>query len=382
MTLPHVFLVAMDKFSLVAVPLFILTAELLVAGGGTKRLIRFVDAWVGHLPGGLGIVVVMACVIFGAITGSSSACAAAMGLLMVQAMTEHGYDRKFSLSTVACASPLGLLIPPSIPLILYGAITEVSIGKLFLASFAPGLLIALGLAVVVVVTSTRQQYGRKEPANWKLRWDSLGGALGVLIIPLVLILLIYTGVASPTEAGAVSAVLSVLVGAFLYRELTFKNFMEAVRNTARSTCMIFMIIGGAVLFGNALTFQGVATAITEAVVRSGMSAAMFMLVTVLLYLVMGMFLEAVSIIYITIPLFFGLMLELGIDPIHFGMLMNVMMAMAQVTPPVGLCLYVTSGVTNSRFEDVCSNIWWYLVVYIIVAVLIVFVPELSLFAVK
>ncbi|MCC7427608.1 MAG: TRAP transporter large permease [Alphaproteobacteria bacterium] len=376
---PHTMYSALDSFPLMALPFFAISAHFMVKGGTSARLIAAASAWVGHLPGGLAIVTVLACMIFAALCGSSSATAVAIGSITVPAMIARGYERGFSAAVVGSAGTLGILIPPSVNFILYGIMAEESIGALFIAGVIPGIVLGLAFMACAVVISVRRGFGNAARAGWAERFQTSINALPALSLPVLILGSIYGGFATPTEAAALSVLYAILVGVFIYREIPLRSLVWEFGQAMKPAAMVMAIITTAVLFGHALTLGGVPQRVVGLVTHWELSAWMFLLAVNLLLIVMGMFLDVVSTMLISLPLLVPLLGPLGINKVHFGVVLVVNMEMALVTPPVGMNLFVVSATARAPMAEVVQASLPFLLANAIVLVLVTYVPEISLF---
>lgn len=369
---------AMDSFPLMAIPGFVLAGVILSRGGISKYLIGALRAWIGHLPGGLAVVTIFACMIFAAISGSSPATAAAIGSIMIPAMVNAGYDKKYAMGLVAAAGTLGILIPPSIPLIMYGITAEVSIGKLFMAGIIPGIILGGVLVVSAIFYAVKNNYkgGRKFTGGERARM-SLKAVWGGLL-PILILGSIYTGVATPTESAVIAVFYSIIVSVLVYKELRWKDVRPIVVESLNITSMIFLIIGAASLFSLYLTNAQVPQQVGTWIAESDMNLWTFFLVVNLMFFIMGTFLEAVSIILITLPILLPVLAHMGINPIYFAIVMTINMELAMITPPVGLNLFVVSGISKEKLGEVVKGVAPYIVLFIFVLVIIMLFPQLSL----
>lgn len=346
---------SLDDFVLVSVPLYILMSQILLTGKVGNDLFELANKWLCHLPGGLGVATVIACAIFAAITGSSVACAVTIGAIAIPEMLSRGYDRRLVLGTVAAGGTLGILIPPSIPMILYGAITDESVGKLFMSGVVPGVLLMF-LFICIVVYSSRN-LERHEPAPWSERLSALRKSIWGLLLPVIVVGGIYTGAFTPTEAAGVGTVYSLFITFFIYRTLTLKDMPGILNDTVQTSCMIFAIMIGASLFGFVLTILDAPQALTNWVAGLDLGKwAVFVAINILL-LFLGCILESISIIFITLPILFPLIMRLGFDPIWFNVVMLLNLELALITPPVGMNLFVLQGVSpESKMTDIIRGV--------------------------
>jgi C4-dicarboxylate transporter DctM subunit len=375
---PQRMFTALDSFPLMAIPGFVLAGVLLARGGISKYLIIALRNWIGHLPGGLSVVTILACMVFAAISGSSPATAAAIGSIMIPAMVSAGYDKKYVMGLVAASGTLGILIPPSIPLIIYGITAEVSIGKLFMAGVVPGLILGGVLIISAIYYARKHGYGSESKASTQERIKGSIKAIWGAFLPVLILGSIYTGVATPTESAVIAVAYAIVISAFVYRELKWKDLRPIIVESINITSMVFLIIAAASLFGLYLTNAQVPQAVGAWIAESDMNKWVFFLIVNLLFFIMGTFLEAVSIILITLPILLPIIKHLGIDPIHFAIVMTINMELAMITPPVGLNLFVVSGIAKEKLEKVVQGVVPFIILFVIVLALIVVFPQLSL----
>lgn len=374
---PQMMFVAIDKFTLISIPFFILTAELLIAGGATKRLITAVETLMGHWRGGLATVAVGACAFFAAISGSSAATAVAIGGLLVPEMIRRGYDPKYSAGLVAVAGGLGILIPPSIPMIVYGHVAEQSVGKLFMAGVLPGIVLTVTLLAAGMVLLGRNR--QPEPkASWAQRVAALKDASWILVLPVLIAVLIYGGIATPTEAAGAAVVYSLFCAVFIYKGLAPKGLVRVLADSAGKSAMIMLILAGASIFAFALTILHVPQTITSAAVSSELGPVAMLLVINAILFVLGMFLDITSIMLITTPIFLPIIKAIGIDPIHFGMIFVLNMELALITPPLGIHLFILSSITGLPVTTVFRGVLPFAAILLIVLAIVTYIPWLSL----
>ena len=353
--LPIIGYKSLDDFVLTAVPMYILMSQILLTGKVGNDLFELANKWLRHLPGGLGIATVMACAVFAAITGSSVACAVTIGAIAIPEMLARGYDRPLVLGAVAAGGTLGILIPPSIPMILYGAITDESIGKLFMSGVIPGVIMTLMFTAIVVYRSRNLQ--REAAATWDERISALKKSIWGLFLPIIVVGGIYTGIFTPTEAAGIGTVYSLFITFCVYRTLSFKDMPGILNDTIKTTCMIFAIMIGASLFGFVLTILDAPQALTNYVAGLETSRWVVFIAINCLLLFLGCILESVSIIFITLPILFPLILSLGFDPIWFNVVMLLNLELALITPPVGMNLFVLQGISpDSKMTDIVKGV--------------------------
>ena len=374
--LPIIGYKSLDDFVLTAVPMYILMSQILLTGKVGNDLFELANKWLRHLPGGLGIATVMACAVFAAITGSSVACAVTIGAIAIPEMLARGYDRPLVLGAVAAGGTLGILIPPSIPMILYGAITDESIGKLFMSGVVPGVIMTLMFTAIVVYRSRNLQ--REAAATWDERISALKKSIWGLFLPIIVVGGIYTGIFTPTEAAGIGTVYSLFITFCVYRTLTLKDMPGILNDTIKTTCMIFAIMIGASLFGFVLTILDAPQALTNYVAGLETSRWVVFIAINCLLLFLGCILESVSIIFITLPILFPLILSLGFDPIWFNVVMLLNLELALITPPVGMNLFVLQGISpDSKMTDIVKGVIPFgLAMFVLIFILCLF-PELA-----
>jgi C4-dicarboxylate transporter DctM subunit len=377
---PQGLLGTIDNFVLLAVPLFLLMSNVLLKGGVGRDLFAAVQAWVGHWPGGLAVATILSCGIFAAISGSSVATAATIGTVAIPEMSARGYPRPFVLGLLAAGGTLGILIPPSIPMIVYGFITEESVIKLFLGGIGPGLLlIGLFIGFSMIYAHFSPHCVRSAPASWAERRETASRALPSLGLALLIIWGIYWGAFTPTEAAAIGFALSLLITGLFLRSLTWTLLREAVIDSMTTTVTILLIVAGAKVFGKAITLYRIPQDISVFITSNFDQAGLFILVVCLVLVVMGLFLEALSMLLIMVPVLAPSLLPLGIDPIWFGIFFVIMIECALITPPVGLNLYVIQSVGRARLGEVAAGVWPFLVMMLVTVLLCYLVPDIVLY---
>jgi C4-dicarboxylate transporter DctM subunit len=368
----------LDKYALMAIPMFILAGNLLSKGGSAKRIIEFAKAFVGHLPGGLPIAAIFASIIFAAVSGSSPATVAAIGSIMFGAIMAAGYPKTYAIGTITTAGSLGILIPPSIVMIIYGVTAEQSIGKLFIAGIIPGLLIGFMLIAVTYFGAKRLGFKKTKPASWKERWQKFKESFWALMTIVIIIGGIYGGIFTPTEAAAVSAIWALFVSLFIYKDIRIKDLGDVFFESAKTSAMILFIIANASMFAYFLTLEQVPQMLTDLVVNMHLNKIMFLVAVNIILLIAGNFMEPSSIIMIMVPLLLPVATMLGIDPIHFGVIITINMELGMLTPPVGLNLFVASGITGEPIKEVVKSVLPWFLVLLIGLLLITYIPEISL----
>lgn len=369
---------ATDSFPLMAIPFFMVAGSLMEKGGISRRLIRLANALVGSLPGGLALVTVLASMFFAAISGSSPATVAAIGSIMIPAMVRQGYSEDFATATQASAGYIGVIIPPSIPMITYGVVTGASIGGLFMAGFIPGILIGLSLMVVAFIISRKKGYVGEKRSNPKEVAVAFKDAIWALLMPIIILGGIYMGVFTPTEAANVAVVYGFIVGLFVYKELKWSDIPGILRTSAVSMAMVMLIIATASGFGLLLTREMIPNKIASFFIGITDSTLMLLILINVLLLLVGTFMETNAAIIILAPIFFPVIIKMGVDPIHFGVMMIINLAIGMITPPLGVNLFVACGMTKLTIERVVRANWLYLLVSLVVLMLITYFPVISL----
>ena len=367
-----------EKFEIMAIPFFILAGNFLTHGGVARRMIDFATSMVGHFRGGLGMSSVFACALFAAVSGSSPATVVAIGSIMLPAMVKAGYPKSFGVGVISSAGGLGILIPPSIVMVMYAVSTNSSIGALFMAGVIPGLLLAVFLGVTTWYVAHKGNYPRERRYTWAERGKAFTKSIWGLLLIVVVIGGIYSGLFTPTEAAAMSAVYAFFIAVFVYKDLKMSDVPRVLLNSANMSAMLLYIITNAVLFSFILTNEQIPQAVAQWILDSGMGVVGFLIAVNVLLLVMGSFMEPSSIILITAPILFPIAMKLGIDPIHFGIMITVNMEIGMITPPVGLNLYVASGISKLGLTDCSKAVWPWLLTMLVYLMIITYVPEITL----
>ncbi|PPK60200.1 C4-dicarboxylate transporter DctM subunit [Malaciobacter marinus] len=367
-----------EHYSLMAIPMFIFAGNLLSKGSAAQRIIEFAKSIVGHLPGGLPISAIFASIIFAAVSGSSPATVVAIGSIMFGAIMQAGYPKRYAVGTIATAGSLGILIPPSIVLIVYGVTAEVSIGKLFMAGVVPGVMLGAMMMVVTYIGARRLGFERTEPQPFRVRLSKMKDAAWGLMTIVIVIGGIYGGIFTPTEAAAVACMWAFFVSVFIYKDIKVTELYTTALESAKTTAMIMFIIANAMLFAHFLTIENIPQAITEALIEANVNKYMFLLMVNLLLILAGSFMEPSAIIMIMVPLLLPVAVALGIDPIHFGIVITINMELGMVSPPVGLNLFVTSGLTGMSIKDVIVAAFPWTLTILVGLIITTYIPQVAL----
>ncbi|APU31225.1 C4-dicarboxylate ABC transporter permease [Ectopseudomonas alcaliphila JAB1] len=367
-----------EHYTLLAIPFFLLSGAFMTTGGVAKRLIDFANACVGHIRGGLAIGAVLACMLFAALSGSSPATVAAVGSIAIAGMVRSGYPQAFGAGIVCNAGTLGILIPPSIVMVVYAAATEQSVGKLFMAGVIPGLMLGLVLMIAIYIVARIKKLPALPRASLREWLRSAREAFWGLLLMVIILGGIYTGMFTPTEAAAVAAVYAGFVALFVYKDLTIRECPKVLLESGKLTIMLMFIIANAMLFAHVLTTEQIPQQITAWVVELGLQPWQFLLVVNIVLLIAGAFMEPSAIILILAPILFPIAMQLGIDPIHLGIIMVVNMEIGLITPPVGLNLFVTSAVTGMPLTAVIRAAMPWLMLLISFLMVITYIPAVSL----
>ncbi|MGH8387767.1 MAG: C4-dicarboxylate TRAP transporter large permease protein DctM [Pseudomonas sp.] len=367
-----------EHYTLLAIPFFLLAGAFMTTGGVARRLIDFANACVGHIRGGLAIAAVLACMLFAALSGSSPATVAAVGSIAIAGMVRSGYPQAFGAGIVCNAGTLGILIPPSIVMVVYAAATETSVGKLFMAGVLPGLLLGLALMVAIYIVAVKKKLPAMPRATFREWLSTARKAIWGLLLMFIILGGIYSGMFTPTEAAAVAAVYSAFIALFVYKDLTFRETPKVLLDSAKLSIMLMFIIANAMLFAHVLTTEQLPQQITVWVIEAGLTPVMFLLVVNIVLLIAGAFMEPSAIILILAPILFPIAMKLGIDPIHLGIIMVVNLEIGLITPPVGLNLFVTSAVTGMTLPATIRAAMPWLMILLLFLILITYVPWISL----
>src|SRR5881275_1539712 len=367
-----------EKFEIMAIPFFILAGNFLTHGGVARRMINFATSVVGHWHGGLGLAGVLACALFAAVSGSSPATVVAIGSIILPAMIKEGFPARFGAGVITTSGALGILIPPSIVMVMYAVATNTSVGALFIAGIIPGLALATMLGLTTWWRARKNNYPRQPKATWAERGRAFRDSAWGLLLVIVVIGGIYTGIFTPTEAAAMSAVYAFFVAVFVYKDLTLSKVPKVLLDSANMSAMLLYIITNAVMFSFLMTSEQIPQVMAAWMLDKGLGVVAFLLFVNVLLLLAGNVMEPSSIVLIMAPVLFPVAMKLGIDPVHFGIMMVVNMEVGMCHPPVGLNLYVASGIAKMGITELTIAVWPWLLTMLIFLGIVTYVPEISL----
>ena len=381
MAIAQRFFVAIDSYSLMAIPLFVIAGGLMDKGGVSKRLVRLATSLVGWLPGGLAAVTFLASAFFGAISGSSTATVAAIGAIMVPAMVDDGYPLNFSLATAACAGWLGVVIPPSIPMVLYGVSSGVSVGELFLGGIIPGILLAVGMSSYGIFWGIRHKDSIVlHKFSLKEVFDALLSSIWALLMPLIVLGGIYAGVFTATESAAIAILYGLIIGLFVYKELTISATIKILKGAVVTTAMILFVVAAATLFGCVMTYEMIPTTVTNFIVSIAHNKFTFLGLVTILLLFIGTFMDTPPAILIMAPLLVPILGYYNVDPVAFGVIMVINLGIGLTTPPVGMNLYVAAGLKKTSIGSVVNkHLFFYILCALIILIFLLFFPQIITF---
>jgi C4-dicarboxylate transporter DctM subunit len=368
----------LESFEIMAIPFFILAGNFLTHGGVAKRMINFASSLVGHWYGGLGLAAVLACALFAALSGSSPACVVAIGSILMPAMVRAGFPPRFGAGVITTSGALGILIPPSIAMVMYSVSTNTSLGAMFIAGVIPGIALASMLGATTWYRARKNNYPRQPRASWGERWAAFRKSVWGLLLIVVVMGGIYSGLFTPTEAAAMAAVYAFFIAVFVYKDLTLRDVPRVLLQSANMSAMLLYIITNAILFSFVLTNEQIPQHLADWLVGMGLGWIGFLLVVNILLLLAGNVMEPSSIILIMAPILFPVAVKLGIDPVHFGILIIVNMEVGMCHPPVGLNLYVASGITKMGITELTVAVWPWLLTMLTFLVIVTYWPALSL----
>ena len=368
---------AMEHYTLMAIPFFILASSFLSKGGSAQRLVDFAIASIGWIKGGLPMASVLACMMFAAVSGSSPATVIAIGSIVIAGMVKEGYPQSYAAGVISSAGTMGILIPPSIVMVVYAAATEVSVGRMFLAGVIPGLIIGSMMMIAIYFTARIKDYPSVPFKGIKHFIKTLTKASGGLFLVVIIMGGIYGGIFTPTEAATVAAVYAFILGVFVYKDIRIKEIPTVIKDSAKTSIMLMFIIANAMLFAFVLTNERIPHEIAETIIAFGMPVWGFLLLVNLVLLIAGNFMEPSSVLLIMAPILFPIAIKLGIDPIHLGIIMVVNMEIGMLTPPVGLNLFVTSSITGMPLIEVIKSTLPWLLLMLGFLLMITFIPQIS-----
>ncbi len=369
-----------DSFPIMAIPLFILAGELMGAGGVSRRILNVASVFFGRMAGGLAIVTVVVCMFFAAVSGSGPATVAAVGSMVVPTMLKKGYSKSFTLALIATAGSIGVIIPPSIPMVIFGVTTSTSISSLFLGGFGPGMLIGLCLIAYCHYAAKKNGWrGDDEAFSWPRARAALADAKWALLNPVIILGGIYAGIFTPTEAAAVAAVYAFVCGVFIHRELSFRTLVQPIGQACSTTGTTMVILGCASAFTRILTIEQIPAMITDWLIAITSNGILILLLINVLLLIVGCFMDTTPAILVLSPILMPVALSIGVDPVHFGIIMVVNLAIGFITPPLGIDLFVAARIGQAPLEVVTRGIVPFIAVMIVCLILVTYVPSISLF---
>lgn len=370
---------SIDNTTIMAIPFFIAAGNFMGEGGLSEKLLSLADKLVGSLSGGFGMATVLTCMLFAAMSGSGPATVAAIGSLTIPAMIKRGYDKHFSAALVAAAGSIGVMIPPSNPFVVYGVSAKASVGALFMAGITPGILIGVVLMVYTYFLAKKHNWkGEKKDKAQGSGMKALWEAKWALLVPIIILGGIYSGLMTPTESAAVAAFYGLIVGGFIYKGINKNNIIKVLTESSTTSAMIIMLMAMATIFGNVLALEQIPHKIAGAILNMSSNMVVILLVINILLLFVGMFMEALAAIVILTPILLPIVTELGVDPVHFGIIMVVNLAIGFITPPVGVNLFVASGISDLKIQNISKSVLPLLCIMIAVLLLVTFIPELSM----
>lgn len=379
-SIPQALVTSCDSFPILAIPLFILSGDLMGAGGVSSRILNVCNVFFGRITGGIAIVTVLVCMFFAAVSGSGPATVAAVGTMVVPTMLKLGYDKPFVLALVATAGSIGVIIPPSIPMVIFGVSTGASVTSLFMGGFIPGILIGIALIIYCYIHCKRRGFtGTADPFTKKAALDALWDAKWALINPVIILGGIYAGIFTPTEAAAVAAVYAFICGVFLHRELTLAKFIKAISTSCSTTATTMVILGCATAFSKVITLEQIPTMVANGLMAISSNKIIILLLINLLLLIVGCFMDTTPAILILAPILMPVAASIGVDPIHFGLIMVTNLAIGFITPPLGINLFVASRIADSPMEVILKGIMPFIAVMLLCLMMITFIPDIVMF---
>lgn len=370
---------ALDSFPLLAIPLFILAAEIMNHSGATERIFKLANTVLGRIYGGLGHVNITASMLFSGMSGSAVADAAGLGAIEIKAMKEQGYDPGFAAAVTAASSTIGPIIPPSVPIVLYGVISGAAIGELFLAGFVPGVLMGLAMMAYIAVIAKRRNFPRDPKfAGVSVIGAAFFSAIPSLLLPVIILGGIWGGIMSPTEAAAAAVIYSLLLGLVVHRSMNLSNVLESFRLATRSTATIMLIVAAANIYGWLISTQQIPMVVQGFLINITENPTMLLMIIAVVLLIMGMFMELIAILTIAVPVFLPVAIATGIDPIHFGIVTVLTLMIGLLTPPFGLNLFIVQQVSGAKYSSILKETWPFIFILIGVLIPIIVFPQISL----
>jgi len=377
--IPQRMVAGANSFPLLAIPFFMLAGAIMERGGVSKRIVNLASTLVGHISGGLAAVSIVACTFFAAISGSTPATAAAVGGLTIPEMEKRGYDRSYASAVVASASCLGVIIPPSITMVIFGIVANVSVGQLLIGGIIPGLFLSFLLICVNLVRSRQLGYPTEEKRTWKERWHTFSDAVWGLMMPIIILGGIMTGIFTPTESAAIAVVYGLLVSFLIYKELKLKDLVPIFYKASLNSAMIMLLIAAASPFGWVMTIQQVPQIASRAMLGISSNPHVIYMLMLVIYLILGTFMETGAIILLVVPIFAPIASQIGIDLVQFGVVTVIALAIGMATPPVGIALFATCGIADITIGQITRKILPFLLILIVGLFILAYVPILSTF---
>lgn len=377
---PMVMYASLGKFTLLAIPFFVLAGVIMEYAGISKRLIDFAKVMIGHVDGGLAVVTVVVSCFFAAISGSGPATVAAIGVILIPAMVDAGYDRGFASALTAASGNVGIIIPPSIAFVVFGVLAEVSIGRLFMAGIIPGVILGISLIVVsmIMLKSKKVTLKKNRRYSWRERWAAFRDAIWGLLTPVIILGGIYGGIVTPTEAAGVAVVYGLFVGFFIYREISIKDLRKLLVDATVGSAVVMFIIAFASVFAWLLTTGQIAGSIAQKMLSLTDNRILLLLLMNIVFLVAGCFIDAASAFFIFVPIMLPVINQIGVDPVVFGVFMTMNLAIGMSTPPIGLDLFMASNIGKVSLKEISCKVVPFILASLVALALVTYIPELSL----
>jgi C4-dicarboxylate transporter, DctM subunit len=375
---PHLIYSGLNSYALLAIPLFILAGDIMNTGGITQRLVDFSKCLVGHLRGGLAFVTIVAGMIMAGVSGSAVADTAALGAILIPAMVLSGIDKSYAAALVALSGTIGIIIPPSIPMVLYGVTANVSIGAMFLGGIIPGIMIGLSLMIITYFHAKKHHYTKGERSSWSNTWKTFKSSVLAMIMPIIILGGILSGVATPTESAVVAVVYGLVVGLFFYRELKLTDLPRIFFETAKLTAVIMILVGMSQLLGWVLTFENIPQKIVTFFTTLPVHKYMVFFILDFLLIIAGLFLHGPAMIVVLVPIMLPIVTALGMHPVQFGIVFVIAVALGGLTPPVAACTFVVTSLANLTLTRVMNKMIWMLVLVTIIFFMVTYIPFLSM----